>query len=154
MPTIQNPSMTLQPSPAGVRLTVSYSATFSAIEVFLMQNGLIVEERIHLIGDDEAVAGGAPVWTSPPEPLVLGSGEMVVARTRQFDLPRAAAQEDPTRPKYVYFNNGGVWWGGGSPQILVGYTPDDDELLARVELSYAGIDLSTLADTSMAVLSG
>lgn len=151
MPTIQNQSMTLQPNGTGVRVTVTYTATFSPVEQFLMANGLLVEERIHLVGDDEAAAGGPPVYTSPAETVAPAPRSNQLVRTRHLDLPRASLQEDPSEPIYKYYS-----WGPGQPpvKIQVGSTPNDDELLARVELSYAGLTTQTQADTAVKVLAG
>ncbi len=154
MPTIQNPSMSLQPLAAGVKLTVTYTAEVSAIEAFLMQNGLVVEERVQLFGIDGAQIGPTAIWTSTPEPLVLPVGSTSVARTREVTLPRASLQEDANEPIYVYLpaRPGDPWW--LRQQVLIGYRPDDDELLARVDLSYAGFPSATAADTPVVVLRG
>lgn len=151
MPTIQNQTMTLQPNGTGVRVTVSYLATFSPVELFLMSNGLVVDERIHLVGDDEVAGGGGPVYTSPSEPVAPPSGATQLSRTRQLDLPRASLQEDPSEPIYKYIS-----WGPGQPPIRyqIGSTPNDDELIARVELTYAGLAPQTRADSAISVLAG
>ena len=150
MPTIQNLTMSLQPVGGGVHVTVNYRADFSPIELFLIANGLVVEERIHFIGDDEATAGGNPVYSSSPEPIAPGPNENHLLRNRQLELPRAQLQEDPSRPIYRYITL------PNRPPIryIVGYTPDDDELHARVELKYAGFMPQSLADTPLTVLAG
>jgi hypothetical protein len=155
MSTIQNQSLTLQPSAAGVTVTVAYAVTFSAIETFLMQSGLVIEERIQLFGVDDAPAGLTALWTTRPEPLVLPPGDKVLTRTRTFDMPRLSLQEDPTQPRYWYVPDysGDVWW-PHYKRVLIGYLPDDDELLARVQLTYAGLETLTEVDTPIALLRG
>ena len=151
MPTIQNQSLTLQAVGGGIQVTVSYLASFSPIEVFLMANGLVVEERIHLIGDDEVQAGGGPVYSSPPAPVAPAPNAVQLTRTRQLDLLRAQLQEDPSQPIYRWI----TWSPGQLPiRYIVGYTPDDDELRARVELTYAGFTPQMLVDTGVSVLAG
>ena len=154
MASIHNQSMTLQPSLAGVTVTVSYTATFSPIEIGLLQSGLVIEERIHLFGVDEQPAGLTPLWTSQPEALVLPSGGTTVTRTRGFTLPRMSLQEDTAKPLYLDLPDysSGVWW--KTKRVFAGYLPDDDEVLARVQLSYVGLQSTSEADAPIAVLRG
>jgi hypothetical protein len=145
MPTIQNPTLKLTKAfgTSPVRVDVAYVVTFSPVELFLLANGLVIQERIHLIGDDEAASGGAPVYSTPPEPLAPGPGEVQITRTKQLSLSKGQLDEDPgTAP---------LNWGGFNGTTFT--TPNADELIARIELNYVGLTARTQADTAVAVLS-
>jgi hypothetical protein len=123
MPSISETRLAISGSWGTVTLTVTYTATLSALEVHLAEHGLGFEERIQIIGDDPGTETDVILHALQPELIPLIGGQTTVLRSRQISVARASLNEDPAVP------------GGTSPYPL----PQPDELLARIEVAYVGL---------------
>lgn len=125
-----------------VTLTVTYSAGISPVELFLLQNGLKLEERIQIIGDDPGDSTDVVLHTFQSQVIVVWPGQTKVARSRQIVVARGTLNEDPA-------TSGGGGWGGWNWPV-----PDPDELLARVEIVYVGLSMGPVrADSPVQTIS-
>jgi hypothetical protein len=118
---------------ANVTLNVAYTATFSTIERFLAANGLVFEERIQIVGDDPGEATDKVMYTFPAEGLQIaaGTGNLTVSRNRSITVSDGVLDEDPDVVRYPSQP-------GGWPRLV--WNPDADELFARVEVAYVGLN--------------
>jgi hypothetical protein len=79
---------------------------------------------IQIIGDDPGEASDVVLHTFPSELIALAPGQLVVDRARQITVARSSVNEDP----------------GGEPGPGPFHPPNADELFARVEILYAGLN--------------
>ena len=136
MPSITSLSLSLTtPAALTVTLSVSYTVNLSAAERFLADHGLGFVERIQIIGDDFGEASDLVLHTFPSQLIAFAPGQSVVARSRQITVTRSSLNEDP-----------GPVPGPTSPFPQ----PNPDELFARVEIPYVGLN-STPARADSAV---
>lgn len=144
MPTITDTRLTV--SGAGwtgsVTLTVTYTATFSALENHLAEHGLGFEERIQIIGDDAGTETDVILHTFEPNAIALPVGVTTMPRSRQISVSGGSLNEDPASP--------GGWGSGWNPPV-----PQPDELVARIQLSYVGLSTEpAIADSPVVTLQG
>jgi hypothetical protein len=137
MPTIvSGPTLSVSATGTSATLVVEYSVAVSAFEVWLMSNGLVLEERIHVIGDDDGDATDRALHTFQPQRLPASAGTH--ARTRTVTVTTSSLNEDD---KLVPVN---LYPGGPT---MYRRLPDTDELLARVEVAYVGLEGTARAES-------
>jgi len=135
MPTIvSGPTLSVSATGTSATLTVKYSVTVSAFEVWLVSNGLVLEERIQIIGDDDGDATDKVLHTFQPERLPSTAGTH--ARTRTLTVTTSSLNEDD---RLVPVKLG--------TSTLFQRMPDTDELVARVEAAYVGLEGTARAES-------
>ena len=93
MPTIvSGPTLSVSASGTSATLVVEYSVAVSAFEFWLMSNGLVLEERIQVIGDDDGDASARVLHTFQPQRLPATAGTH--ARTRHLTATTSSLNED------------------------------------------------------------
>src|SRR4051812_11227975 len=135
MPSIASLTLSIAaPTFQTVTLSVTYTAKFSAIEEFLADHGLGFEERIQIVGDDPGEASDVVLHTFPSQLITLTPGQLLVNRARQITVARSSLNEDP-----------GVEPGPGPFHL-----PAADELFARLEIPYVGLNSAPIrADSAV-----
>jgi hypothetical protein len=94
----------------------------------LAANGLIFEERIQIIGDDPGELSDVTLHTFQSQviPVSAGSGDLAVNRSRSLTVAGGTLNEDP----------GGTRIPPSNPFP----TPNSDEIFARIEVTYVGLN--------------
>jgi hypothetical protein len=96
MPTISRSNLAFAYQDDRVTLDVTYSVTFSALERYLAQHGLVFQERITIIGEDPGTMADVVLHVLPTEPIEIPSGttELEVSHRRTVVVSRASLRED------------------------------------------------------------
>jgi hypothetical protein len=97
MARINGANLTLTTVGNNVTVNVTYTAGINALEHFLMQNGLVLQERIAVLGvDPPGSTTGAILHNFPAQalPVPAGAGPQTIARNRSLTVTRASLQED------------------------------------------------------------
>jgi hypothetical protein len=98
MARITNAQLTLTTVGNNVTINVTYNAGINPLERFLEANGLVLVERIAVIGvDPPNSTTGTVLHNFPPEtlPVTPGGGVQNIPRNRSITVSRASLQEDP-----------------------------------------------------------
>jgi hypothetical protein len=142
MPTISNLTLAVTGNSwSDITLAVDYTVTFSPVELFLASNGLAFQERIQIVGDDPGDATDVVLHTFQAQSIPAAPGS--VKRSRSITVKSGTLNEDPGN---VYTQGGS--WGGWAPS-----RPDADELFARVEVAYVGLNPgSVTADSAVSTI--
>ena len=137
MPAITNLSFSITSSDfTNVTLDVAYTVQRSALERFLGEHGLGFDERIQIVGDDPGEVTDQVLHTFPAEVVVFAPGELVASRSRRITVRRSSLNEDPgTRPSL-------------NPGQFFPSLPNPDQLFARVEVRYVGLDTVRVSSDS------
>lgn len=132
MAQISNPNLNLTfPDVSNVTINVTYNAGINPLERHLGANGLILRERIAVIGvDPPGGTTGALLHNFPAQdlPVTAGGGSQTLARNRSMTVTRASLQEDA-----------GI---------------DSDEIRCRIVIEPLNLPLTIFAFTNQEILFG
>jgi hypothetical protein len=132
MARIVSPNLTLTTVDGNVTINVTYSAVINPLERFLEASGLVLRERIAVIGvDPPGGTTGTVLHNFPAQdlPVTPGAGSQTIARNRSLTVTRQSLQEDP---------------GLG----------DDDEIRCRITIDVLNLPVDVTGFTDQVILLG
>ena len=93
MPSLSVPQLAVTLSGTDVRITVSYDGSWTVVDRFLWDNGLVFREDLEIIGED-AGTGGDLVLHKLSTIIGPGGSGLAFTRNPSFTVTRASLQED------------------------------------------------------------
>ena len=97
MASINSANLTLTVVGNNVTVNVTYNAVINRLERFLVPNGLVLTERIAVIGVDPPFGTTGTILHNFPAqnlPVTAGGVPQIIARNRSMVVSRASLQED------------------------------------------------------------